>query len=170
MNRFPDQFADSTRGDPSPVPAALADELARLEPASASPHLRDRIALALSAEATTHPVGRSSHGRYCRVRWLGERLAWAGAGCLVASLLMAGPDARQIDAETSATSARAVDPAGRAEMPSISLADEGIQYLAAERPARIYRPHVLERRTGADGDALVLVPQKELYVVPVMLR
>jgi hypothetical protein len=91
VNRFPDHFADITRDDPCPLPAAIGDDFARLEPAAATPHLRERIALALSAEAAAQPIGPIVHGRRNRLRWLGERLAWACGGGLVAALLLGWP-------------------------------------------------------------------------------
>lgn len=91
MNRFPDHSPDPTCDDPCPLPAAIGDDLRRLEPAAATPHLRERIALALSAEAASQPIGPAVHGRRNRLRWLGERLAWACGGGLVAALLLGWP-------------------------------------------------------------------------------
>jgi len=90
-----------------PRPGTVADDrltadLASLQPAAASADLRNRIAGELAATVAPMPARRL-------VRGIAERLAWAAAGALAASLLITLASGRRGTGEPHAT--RPAEPA-----------------------------------------------------------
>ena len=176
---MPTDDSDGFRGGAA-ADEGLAADLSGLQPAAVSAGLRSRIGADLAAApATPVPAARL---------WkkIAERLAWAAAGGVAASLaiLVSG---RERAGERSATtdSHRAVDVAVAepglggggaagvrprvAEQP-IAWADEGVRFLDPTTPARVLRRMVLERHLGPDGRVEVRVPREDLIFLPVALR
>jgi len=188
---------DSLHDEPSPGDRNLFDELSRLAPRRPSAALRARVAVALADPAPVPvvppPPSSPSSGRW---RWLAERLAWAGAGAVAATLLagLAAPPSERIAADAGAASNRTdpgkiVEHAAGAEAPaglapvfsstvspepvaeeSLAWSDEGVRSLAEGVPAHIYRHWVLERHPVAAGGGDLVLPREDVFVVPVSLR
>jgi hypothetical protein len=171
-----------------PQPGAGADErlaadLASLRPAAATAALRARIAAELAGVSPAAPPARVS-GRW---RGFGERLAWAAAGAVAASLAMLlfrGERAREqpaVAVQPAAVATTVVEPERAAE-PSpplrglrvseepVAWSDEGIRFLDGVTPARILRRRVVERHLAPDGQAEVRVPREDVIFLPVALR
>ena len=173
---------DASHDDVAPSARTRLDELSRLVPTRPSAALRARVAAAL-AEPLPPPVAPTSPSPSpVRWRWLAERLAWAGGGALVASLLagLAGPPAAVAIAPTAVLAvptervapvpSAAVDPAPEpVAEESLAWSDDGVHYLADGFPARIYRHWVVERRPDPSGGES-LVPREDVFVVPASLR
>ena len=176
---------DFSRDDASPCERRLVDDLLRLSPRQPSEALRDRVAAAL-AEPLPAPVASSpSSSPSVGWRWLAERLAWAGAGAVAATLLagLFGPRATEAVTPiaapgTPASPVAAADPAPNppdeqlsepVAEESLAWSDEGVRYLADGFPARIYRHWVLERHPDPSGRESFL-PREDVFVVPVALR
>lgn len=173
---------DVPHDDVAPSARTRLDELSRLVPTRPSAALRARVAAALAEPLPPPVVPPSPSPSPVRWRWLAERLAWAGGGALVASLLagLAGPPAAVAIAPTAVPAvptervapvpSAAVDPAPEpVAEESLAWSDDGVHYLADGFPARIYRHWVVERRPDPSGGES-LVPREDVFVVPASLR
>lgn len=148
--------------------APFVADLRRLAPAAPSPALRDRVSVALAPGEPMAPTGG--------LRWLGERLAWAAAGALAASVVVSalagGREAAAPAAGVTAPIAArvpAASPVSVAEE-AVTWADEGVQFLDDRTPARILRRLAVERHVPADGGAGFRVPREDLILLPVALQ
>jgi hypothetical protein len=168
----------------------LAADLAGLRPMAASADLRARIAADL-ASAVEPAASRAGGGLW---RGVAERLAWAAAGAIAASLVLlvsrgqpasesAGPEAAAALARAVAEPAVSVEEGGieagfrsprprtsRMSEQPIAWSDEGIRFLDGVTPARIIRRRVIERHLADDGRAEVHVPREDVIFLPVALR
>jgi len=175
-----DDHAPDHRDLTKPRPDTIADDrlaadLAGLQPAAASADLRNRIAAELAAPVAPIPARRL-------VRGIAERLAWAAAGALAASLVITLASGRREPGEPPATlSAEPAAVAGFAAEPSqagrplvaeeaIAWSDEGVRFIDGTTPARVLRRSVLERHLADDGRAEVRIPREDFIFLPVALR
>lgn len=168
--------------DQSAHPGRAADErlsaqLAGLRPMQPGADLRSRISATLAAEAGEAEAGARRH----RLGAIGERLAWAAAGAVAASLafLVAGPVpvGREQSAVATAAGTRLVEPAVTASVQTPSVhdepigwSDEGIRFVDEFTPARVLRRKVIERHMAGNGAAEVRVPREDVFLLPVALR
>jgi len=178
----PSDVAPEDNPGHSPQPDRAADErlsaqLAGLRPVQPRADLRSRIAATLAAEAGDAEAVASRQ----RLGAIGERLAWAAAGAVAASLafLVAGAAnvGREQSAAATAAGRRLVEPAVTAsvETPSVhdepvGWSDEGIRFVDAFTPARVLRRKVIERHVAGNGAAEVRVPREDVFLLPVALR
>lgn len=156
---------------PTDRDAAIEARLAALVPAAPSAALKSRVAAALAA-APARPAA---------VRWLAERLLWAGAGAVAASLALtlapavAPPVAPPAATAADRTGPAAAEPVAATEPPvevaeeAVAWADAGIQFLDDQTPARILRRVAVERHRPAGG-AEYRVPREDVILMPVALR
>lgn len=170
-----DPVGDDRSAEPADAPG-ITRELAALEPMTPSAGLLSRIAADL---ATPPPPARPRGGA---VGWTVERLAWAAAGAVAATVAIGLP-AREAGPPTGplppapaalATTApapdepRPVEPRPAEE--AVGWADEGVRFLDGGTPARVLRRFVVERHRAADGAAEVRVPREDVIFLPVALR
>jgi len=159
----------------------LAADLAGLRPMAASADLRARIAADL-ASAVEPAASRAGGGLW---RGVAERLAWAAAGAIAASLVLlvsrgqaAAALARAVAEPAVSVEEGGIEAGFRSPRPRtsrmseqpIAWSDEGIRFLDGVTPARIIRRRVIERHLADDGRAEVHVPREDVIFLPVALR
>jgi hypothetical protein len=135
-----------------------------MKPASPSMSLEGRIAASLPENA--------SKPRATWLGWFTERLVWAAAGAAAVwlTLLVITPPQR-----TPRTAAQPEVAASQPQIPRVSeerlpWADEGVQFIGGQTPARLLRRTVVERHFSPDGSTEVRVPREDVILLPVSLR
>lgn len=158
--------SDDDEGGQRVAEERQAAELAALRPAAPSAGLRSRIATELS---------RSRPASF-RGTWPGlvERLAWAAAGAVAASLVLvltrAVPEPAVASVALPPETASEPDGVPTSIEESIVWSDEGVRFLDHVTPARILRRRVVERHPAGDGRAEVRLPREDLILLPVAIR
>ena len=153
----------------------LSAQLAGLRPAQPGPELRARIAAELTVAERCDSFEAAPRGPLAAI---GERLAWAAAGAVAASLAFllarAVPAGREPATVATVAATWPAEPAAVRTAPvreePVGWSDEGIRFVDELTPARVLRRKVIERHMAGDGTAEVRVPREDVIFLPVALR
>ena len=135
-----------------------------MNPAGPALSLEGRIAASLPENTPVRQVSFFS--------WAAERLLWAGAGAAAMWLIAATifPGLKSSRPSNAAPVAAAAAPAPQVTEERLPWADEGVQMIGGQLPARMLRRTVVERHQASDGSAEVRVPREDVIFLPVSFR
>ena len=135
-----------------------------MKPAAPSLSLEGRIAASLPENV---PLRRVSF-----FAWAAERLLWAGAGAAAMWVIVATvfPSFNPVRPVNAPSVVQAAPPASNMSEERLPWADEGVQMIGGQTPARLLRRTVVERHQSADGSTELRVPREDVILLPVSFR